>query len=239
MYNSETGALVRSLNLASESFMFRDTLPLEEDWLVGEPASGGGTHGLVVWNTLSGRVTAQFPEFAWPYNKVAISPDGRRLAIGAPNHLIEIWSLPERRLVHTLRGHQWHVLALGFSPDSRFLATGSWDGDARVWDMVTGEQSAPTLRGHGSGVHGVCFSADGRTLVTAGDDNTVRLWHLATGREMLLLDNARRASLDFLSPDGALLVVWDVTREAVRVSRIPTLAEIDAAEKAQAAASAK
>ena len=82
------------------------------------------------------------------------------------------------------------------------------------------------MRGHGSGVTAVTFSPDSKTLLTAGDDNTVRFWHLATGREMLVLNQSNTEDINMLSPSGELLVVLDVARKAMRVERIPTLAEI-------------
>ena len=92
----------------------------------------------------------------------------------------------------------------------------------------------------GAGV--VQFSPDGQTLATAGDDNTVRLWHLATGREMLLFNDASMSehsvpsdswSPNVLSANGELLFFWDLERKKLRIEKIPTLAEIQAAETSE------
>src|SRR2546425_6248586 len=128
----ETGALVRSFKLVGESPWLHDRCDSSGKWLCGRAAIDGSREMFVVWDALSGSVAARFPDFRWPYDVAALSPDGRLLAVGATNHLIKVWSLTDKRWIYTLPGHTWHALALNFSPDSRYLATGSWDGEARV-----------------------------------------------------------------------------------------------------------
>jgi WD40 repeat protein len=138
-----------------------------------------------------------------------------------------------QRYVQTLLGHSWYVYTFDFSADGKYLASSSWDGDIRIWEVASGKEVVTPLRGHGSGVSAVRFSLDAKTLVTSGWDNTIRFWHVPTGREMLLFNLAARSlqgvpsRASLLSPTGEMLVLWDATRQAVRVERIPTLAEVE------------
>ncbi len=82
---------------------------------------------------------------------VAVSPDGRLLAVGCsspfslsrgefppvPAHLI---SLPEGRVLHDLDGHLRFVFTVAFRPDGRRLATFGEEGTIRVWDTGTGQE---------------------------------------------------------------------------------------------------
>ncbi len=71
---------------------------------------------------------------------VALSPDGRFVAVGHLDGTATVLSREPLAVVARLRGHEARVAAVGFTPDSAWLVTASWDGDARVW------ATAPLLR---------------------------------------------------------------------------------------------
>ena len=50
---------------------------------------------------------------------------------------------------------------MDFSPDGKTLVTGSWDGEARLWELTSGQNIA-TLKGEASAVYCIRFSPDGR-----------------------------------------------------------------------------
>jgi WD40 repeat protein len=202
--------------------------------IVGYARASQGEGGFCLWDGTSGALIARLPDIdnnnAGPG---ALSRDGRLLAMER-NGRIKVWDLPKLPQLHwTLGGLEWDIMDLEFSADGKYLASSGSDGEARVWEMVSGRLVAGPLRGHGSGVSNVQFSPDGQTLITGGYDHTVRFWNLATGREMLVFDKTQGNSMDkglgtrLLSPTGALLAMWDYTREALCVESIPTLEEID------------
>jgi len=117
------------------------------------------------------------------------------------------------------------------------LASGAWDGDARLWSVETGRDRNSPLKGHRSGVYVVSFSSDGKTLITFSDDRTMRWWSVATGKEMLLFENvliSRYAGSQSLLNPGGNIVLWQEYEGPIRSTRLPTLAEIDAAKQAEA-----
>jgi WD40 repeat protein len=66
-------------------------------------------------------------------------------------------------------------------------------------------------------------------------DRTIRWWSLATGQEMLLFQDAGISSRNIrlqaeLNPDGNT-VIWQERQGPIRVTTLPTLAEMDATEK--------
>ncbi len=229
----ETGIEIARLTVTNDLGWFI-ALSADNRWLAAWTRFQEDVWVPQVLDTASGNVVAQFPDMTQRAlqgtTPIAFSHDGRLAAYSTTNLDIKVWDLKANRALPSLTGHVWHVNSVAFSPDNRLLASSSWDGDARVWDVNTGKMTAGPLRGHGSGVRAVTFSPDGKTLVTAGDDNTVRFWHVATGREMLVFDQVNTAWVNLLSPTGALLVVWDTARQAVRVERIPTLTEITTEE---------
>ncbi|MFI0447464.1 helix-turn-helix domain-containing protein [Actinomadura sp. 6N118] len=109
--------------------------------------------------------------------KVAFSPDGRRLATASLDGTARLWAMDDpRRPLATMTGHVGGVRAVAFSPDGRALATAGVDGTAHLWNL----HIRPTLRaiftGHTDRVNAVAFTPDGRTLLSSSEDRTARLW---------------------------------------------------------------
>ncbi|MHC4876239.1 MAG: WD40 repeat domain-containing serine/threonine protein kinase [Planctomycetota bacterium] len=56
---------------------------------------------------------------------IALSPDGRTLAVGSRDHLVTIMDAETGDVQLALKAHTWPVTSLSFSPDGTALATGS------------------------------------------------------------------------------------------------------------------
>jgi WD40 repeat protein len=117
---------------------------------------------------------------------VAISPDGKLLAIGGGTALqrgvIEIWDVVNCRRKAILAGHKKTVLSLGFSADSKMLVSGGFDG-AMVWEVFSGRVSR-SFYGIGE-VRFVSFFPDSQMIITAGEKRG-RIWNVDTGKEVFV-----------------------------------------------------
>ena len=113
--------------------------------------------------------------------------------------------------------------------DGRLLATFGFESFVRLWQVPSGLPAATTFRGHKQGAFSSDFSSDGRTLATSTSEFTTKLWHVATGQELMSIENTLEP---LFAPDGNTLAVRTTSYE-IRLIRAPTLAEIDAAEKAR------
>ncbi|MET8974181.1 NACHT and WD repeat domain-containing protein [Streptomyces sp. NPDC004539] len=101
---------------------------------------------------------------------LAVTPDGRRVAVATGNR-VTLWdvSAPDRLVrlgeLPLLGGS---VNALAFRPGSRqVLATGEFTGAVRLWDVTSPTRPvalSPPLTGNGDPVSAVAFGADGTTL---------------------------------------------------------------------------
>ena len=129
---------------------------------------------------------------------VALSPDGRRLAVASAN-------------ASRLAGVMWDTATAAevfsfarrkrsYKSDPRGMATSAEHGSrsapttpasylpiqatlSRAGTRTRAREKA-VFRGHTNRVFGVAFRPDGKTVASSSDDRTIRLWEAATGKEI-------------------------------------------------------
>jgi WD40 repeat protein/serine/threonine protein kinase len=138
------------------------------------------------------------------------SPDGQHLAIAADGILI-LDSISGNELSTLPIYHAPFIFHLAYSPDGDRIATASWDGTAKVWDAINGQELL-TLVGHTNRIYEVNFSPDGTQLLTASEDQTAKVWDATSGLEIFTLsDHTGTIQGIAYSPDGKFIATgsWD------------------------------
>ncbi len=153
--------------------------------------------------------------------RLALGPDGKRLAAATSSGPILLWDLPRGGGPVSLIGHLSETYALRFSPDGRTLASASLDDTIKLWDVERPGKNR-TLLGHRGWVYAATWSADGRRVLSSGWDRTARIWDAGTGQELLTLRGNNAYVFDVAaSPDGRLCAtagadstvrIWDVAQ---------------------------
>ncbi|MBZ0290510.1 MAG: WD40 repeat domain-containing protein, partial [Anaerolineae bacterium] len=148
-------------------------------------------------------------------SRLAFSPDGTQLAVGAETK-IDIWDIGTNRQVFSLATGPGGVTnVLEYSPDGQFIVNGGGVPSLTVWDAKTG-QLVNTLPGVGGDSTSANFSPDGTLLATSLLGGGVTLWDVSKIRESVLT----RADMDVRtnqilyadwSGDGHLLLLFDAT----------------------------
>ncbi|MBX7208105.1 MAG: DUF4062 domain-containing protein [Verrucomicrobiaceae bacterium] len=91
-----------------------------------------------------------------------------------------------------------------FCRNSLYVATGHYDGGIRVWNYITGEETAQ-FTGHQDSVCSIVFSTDGQRLASGSYDETVRIWDYQPGHAKVTRTSPRHeaqvAMMQF-SPNG-------------------------------------
>ena len=98
------------------------------------------------------------------FSAAALSPDGKRLAVGGDpfgggklGWLVHVLSLEDGAIETVLKGHGSLITSLAFSPDGLYLASGSFDNTAILYDTRTW-QPQTQLKGHKGAVDRIVAS---------------------------------------------------------------------------------
>jgi RNA polymerase sigma factor (sigma-70 family) len=156
---------------------------------------------------------------------VALSPDGRTLALAQPLS-VALWDVETGKRLGTLetRGGtvRYFIHVLAFSPDGKWLAAGSGtsypvgkqvNGAVAVWDVRT-RKLLHDLPNRESQVNALAFSPDGNLVAGGGIHSMgLRVWEVETGKERYYLKHpdANQFFAVAFAPDGKTLAAnWRV-----------------------------
>jgi WD40 repeat protein len=99
--------------------------------------------GIRIRDGATGTVVREFSRQSG--SAVAISGDGRLLAVATLEGTLRIHRYATGVVLHSWQGHSSNCRAIAFSPDARLLASGSADGTICLWDVETGMPLRVTL----------------------------------------------------------------------------------------------
>lgn len=193
------------------------------------------------------RLGAPLTEQDQPVYALAVSPDGRTLAVGGRDGTIALWDVTEPAKPRLLRrptsALDKPVSDLSFSPDGRTLAAGSYmDTKILLWDVS--KPAAPDRVGgplttppDASGVYAMAFSPAHDVLAAGDSKGAVHLWDLSdparprtlgeplTGHSELVrsVAFARDGRTLATGSEDATVILWDLSDRA-KPSRVGTLA---------------
>ena len=182
-------------------------------------AAGSWDDMIRLWDIASHEHKMTFKRHADWICSLAISPDGKALAMGA-NSTVRAWDLTTGKLLFNVSGCNGYIHTIAYSPNGKLLGWGDLMGHVCILDVPSGRQRA-TLLGHQDMVFDVAFCPDGTKLASASRDNTVRVWDLTSFHEVETIKGHAGAvrCLDF-SCDGKtlcsagsdnLIKVWDTS----------------------------
>jgi len=153
------------------------------------------------WFHLMGRTDRSLRRWTLPHPNhinvcVALSPDGRTLAIGASDGSVHLVDAESFEPLRDFRVAKVWVVAMVFSADGSrlYVSTGSTQAGftrqwhLRGWDVATGEPSGPEFIGHADTAKQIMITPDGARLVSASFDRTIRVWDVTSGASLVRMN---------------------------------------------------
>lgn len=141
---------------------------------------------LKVWQLeVNGEVQRLLDLKSLPVYSIALSSNGRRLAIGGADALVRVWDMKNPAAAPVLfpKEHQNAVRCVAIDRKQKYVASGDVDGIIRVWDLTRKEQVGRFEIAHQNGVESVAFSPDGNWIASGGRDRLVKVWDAVKGQE--------------------------------------------------------
>ncbi|MEM9586527.1 MAG: serine/threonine-protein kinase [Planctomycetota bacterium] len=147
-------------------------------------------------------------------NAMAISPDGRWLAVSRDDNVAVVELMTGVRHLE-LSGHTTAISDIRFSRDGSHLASVSEDRTVRCWHFPEGKLSWSAVA-HQTKATSLAFHPDGKTLATVGYDSLVRFWRYRTGQQVgrIPVSSGLKSKLAF-DPSGEYLFVGNADGETI------------------------
>jgi WD40 repeat protein len=197
----------------------------------GRLVTGGGDGVVRIWDLARGKEERCFRFGQWPVYSLALSPDGKRLALLGSGRRIHLCDLAMGKDIYDRAGHRSPVELVSFAGNQRLCSVSREDvssGRACEWDLTTGKiLSQHTLWPTSTAAPFVLpLALRGRLLASIECDKGPVVWDVTTNKKVYSLPRFKNGGFPFaLSPDGKTAVfcgrdsggdewirVWDLVR---------------------------
>ncbi|HSZ71293.1 MAG TPA: hypothetical protein VK750_01370 [Cytophagaceae bacterium] len=154
-------------------------------------ACGDGT--VVILDDIQLGVVARWKYSEKSARALALSPDGKHLAVGYSDHHVRIFSLEDRNLMVSIPAHENSVFTLAYSQDGKQLLSGGRDARLKIWNVNAGYALQQSIVAHMYAINDIAFSPDGRYFVTCSMDKSIKVWDAKVFQLLKVIDKARHA----------------------------------------------
>lgn len=131
--------------------------------------------GVRLYDASTGRSISPLIENVYGQQAI-MNRDGSKVITSLPNKAVRVWDAETGQAITPPVRFKSAVSAVEFNPNGDCFVAATDDGNAAVYDSLTGQSLSPTLQHGKRQVKFASFSPDGRRIVTASD-NAAHIWH--------------------------------------------------------------
>jgi WD40 repeat protein len=192
--------------------------------------SGSADQSIRVWDFDSGDLINFVSYPGRQIRTLAVSPDGKQVAVSTDDHNIQIINLADNRFVKSFQGHTSTVKCIAITSDGWFLASGSFDRSIRLWRFPFGPE-LKTITGGISEVFCLAISTDRKYMFSGGADHIVRIWSIPDGSAHEVMEGHTDTITSVAaSPDGLYLAsssrdhtirIWNLSNGSIHNDPLP------------------
>ena len=153
--------------------------------------SGAKESPAQLWDARTGRTLRTFGDPGTSSRRVALSADGRRLAVKDEIGRLRLYDTDSGALLSTLGRADDEISCVGVDRQAARIVAGSDDGRIQVWDTAATVMLAD-LDGLSEGIKGVRFSADSSQVVAHSSDEVI-IWRSDSAYDPMALAAMERA----------------------------------------------
>jgi hypothetical protein len=135
-------------------------------------------------------------------NSLAISTDGRTLAVSTGTKRVKLWRLGEARetFYKAPEIHDEPISSVAISSDGRTVISAAKNGQIKIWDLTTDSINSCQSE---AGVNSIAMVANGQFFVSGNEDGQIEIWDLLQGKKVANLGgHAQPVSSVAVSLDG-------------------------------------
>jgi len=181
---------------------------------------GQGGGGALIYNLQDNTVDKSME--AWKNTAataIALSPNGKYLAIGQQTGNIDLWNMETKTLLAGLDSHYRPISALAWAPDGSKMISAGVDYKIKIWNVETREV-AVTINAS-SYIASLLVTSDGSRVISGSSQGKIKIWSISTG-ELLqtLTGHTDELTSLILSSDQEILLsssfdrtikIWNIT----------------------------
>src|ERR1019366_8805001 len=142
---------------------------------------------------------------------LALSSDGKRLAVAAADDRVQVYDAASRKLVVPAievgpsQRSRAMVTAAAFAPGGSALAV-AVDQEIALYDLTSGKPMGDRLIGHRELIDAIVFTSGAERLASLASDDAVILWNAPTRRSLsrVFVDSPDGWGVAFSPRDGSL-----------------------------------
>jgi WD40 repeat protein len=143
-------------------------------------AQNTDTRTIQLWDTVTGKELKKLI-VEGSVDVVALSPDGKELAVAEDTSSLSIWDVETAKVVHRLVTRRSRGRLLRYSPDGKVLVAGSNDGTVQLWETPN-YLSLGLARAGNCTLSSVAFLPEKKVLVLGFSAQALRVFEAPSGR---------------------------------------------------------